>query len=149
MSRNIIVQVFFLISTLGFCCGCGESPPDRKETCKVTGQVLVDGKPAESLEIKCHDKAGLDKEMPTESSCLTDKEGRFQFNTYQLGDGVPPGEYRLTFVWGQIDMMSMHYGGPDKLNGRYDHKKPLESKFSFTVESGEEEDLGTIELTTK
>ena len=50
-----------LILNLLFCAGCGESGPERKETAKVTGQVFVDGKPADTLQFTCHDKLGVDK----------------------------------------------------------------------------------------
>src|SRR5262245_61065528 len=76
--------------------GCGDSGPPRKETSKVLGRVMVDGSPAGMLQIKVHDEAGMDKEMPTESSCLTEEDGTFQLNTYVKGDGVPPGKYKMT-----------------------------------------------------
>ena len=136
-----------LILNLLFCAGCGESGPERKETAKVTGQVFVDGKPADTLQFTCHDKLGVDKELPTYSSGITDAEGKFELNTYEKGDGVPPGKYAVTFVWGEYSMHTMQYGGPDKLQGRYsDAQAP---QFEFAVESGEKKDLGKIELTTK
>jgi hypothetical protein len=78
---------------------------------------------------------------------MTGPDGKFAISTYQSADGVPAGEYLLTFVWGRFDMISKSYGGPDKLNGRYaDHQK---SEHRVQVESGKPTDLGRIELTTK
>jgi hypothetical protein len=67
-------------------------------------------------------------------------------STYRFGDGAPAGEYVLTFMWGKLDPLSMQYGGPDQLNGRYD--KRAKSEHRVTVAS-EEVDLGRIELTSK
>lgn len=125
--------------------GCTDAP-DRKETCKVVGQVLIDGKPIDSVAVYCQDVNGMDKTDPTVSACFTGEEGKFAISTYEKGDGVPPGEYVLTFLWGQFNL-NMQYGGPDKLNDRY--MDPAKSTFKFKIESGEQKDLGKIELTTK
>ena len=128
-------------------CSCGEKMPDRKETFPVTGEVYVDGRPAAQLQIACHDVKGIDAAAPTVSSAMTGPDGKFAISTYQSADGVPAGEYLLTFTWGTFNMISKSYGGPDKLNGRYaDHQK---SGHRFKVESGKPTDLGRIELSTK
>ncbi|MES2789750.1 MAG: hypothetical protein V4719_09020 [Planctomycetota bacterium] len=127
------------------CCGCTKEGPDRKETSKVTGQILVDDKPADMLAVQCHNTAGVDIAEPTYSACFTDKDGKFALSTYEKGDGVPPGDYVLTFFWGRF--ISMRYDGPDKLNKRYEDEKKSEVK--FTVVSGQPTDLGQIKLTTK
>lgn len=128
--------------------GCGSDEPYRKETVTVQGQVHVDGQPPDSpISVQCHDVNGLDQEHPTFSQAMTDTEGRFTISTYESGDGVPPGSYALTFEWGQLNLMSGQYGGPDKLKGRY--SDPQTSPFRFQVESGEPLDLGRLELVTK
>ena len=81
-----------------------------------------------------------------ERVAFTDEEGKFEISTYESSDGVPAGEYALTFMWGKWNM-SGSYGGPDKLNDRYTDPKTSEVK--VTVKDGEPTDLGTIELTTK
>ncbi|TXT37809.1 MAG: Uncharacterized protein FD138_560, partial [Planctomycetota bacterium] len=57
------------------------------------------------------------------------------------------GDYALTFLWGEFNVISRSYGGPDKLKDRY--KSPQESKVKFTAKKGTPLDLGKIELTTK
>jgi 5-hydroxyisourate hydrolase-like protein (transthyretin family) len=124
---------------------CGEEQ-FRKETFPVTGEVHVDGQPAADLAVRCIDVKGLDKEHPTTSSAFTDQTGKFEISTYETADGVPAGDYVLTFQWGQWNRMTMSYGG-DKLDGRYaDAKK---SEVRFTVQQGQPTDLGRIDLTTK
>lgn len=141
--RRLIASLFLMSIT---CYGCSGGAPDRKETCKVTGQVIIDGKPTESVGVYCHDLNGFDKTDPTVSSTLSGRDGKFEMSTYEKGDGVPPGEYAMTFMWGQYNF-KMEYSGPDKLNKRYSDQK--NSKFIFKVEPGEEKDLGQIQLTTK
>jgi hypothetical protein len=128
---------------------CGPKvDPNRKATSPVTGKVTVDGKaPGSPLKIICHNLEGLDKQNPTFSWCLTDKDGTFTLNTYEAGDGVPVGKYALTFLWGKWNPISNSYGGKDQWKDRYsiadDSKMPIEVDGSGPV------DLGTIALTTK
>lgn len=128
------------------CTSCDKGPP-RKATFPVTGTVLVDGKPVDQLAIRCISVAGIDTKDPTESATFTDTEGKFQIATYQQGDGVPVGSYVLTFEWGQWNYISMQYGGPDKLKGKYADAETSTTKFE--VQEGQPTDLGTIQLTTK
>jgi len=67
-------------------------------------------------------------------------------DTYQQGDGVPEGEYVLTFAWGQPNRFNNIYGGPDRLANRY--SDPRQPKVRFKVEKGKPADLGRIELST-
>jgi hypothetical protein len=128
-------------------CSCAEETPDRKPTFPVTGRVQVDGQPAAQLSIACHDVKGVDPLHPTVSSAITDQDGKFAVSTYQSGDGLPEGEYVLTFAWGKLDLLSKSYGGADRLKGRY--SEPQKSAWRFRVETGKPTDLGCIELATK
>jgi hypothetical protein len=120
----------------------------RKPTSPVTGQIHVDGEPPGSpLQVACHDLNGMDKEHPSVSAAITDNNGTFRVSTYETGDGIPPGEYVLTFSWQEFNLMSMSYGGPDKLNKRY--QDPKQSAVRFTVVEGQPLNLGRIELTTE
>lgn len=128
--------------------GCGGSNgPPRKETIRVKGKMMVDGaEPGSQLQITCHNKAGLDKEMPTVSQSMTEPDGSFEIATYQKGDGVPPGDYVLTVSWLEFNAMSMSFTGKDKLNNRY--SDPSKSEIAFSV-TDKPVDLGEIKLTTK
>lgn len=130
--------------------GCtGEPEPYRKPTSVVTGQVLVDGVPVPAtnpLKVECHSTTGIDTEHPTFSSALTGQDGKFTISTYESGDGVPPGEYAVTFFWGKLNLMAASYGGPDKLNGKY--SDPKSSTFVITVKQDAPTDMGRIELST-
>lgn len=143
-------QTFPILTTLVVLSGCSKKDePFRKETIPVTGQILVDGQPPGSpIQIFCHDLNGMDQEHPSVSQANSDNDGRFAIATYETGDGVPPGEYALTFSWGEFNMVSMSFGGTDKLNRRYNDVG--QSEVRFEVKAGDKPlDLGTLELTTK
>ena len=111
------------------------------------GSVLVDGQPVEGLEVSCHDVKLMETGDSTVATTYTDAQGKFEVASYTPGDGVPEGDYMVTFLWGELNIISRSYGGPDKLNDRY--KSPQESKVKFTAKKGTPVDLGKIELTTK
>ena len=145
MMRFIFGQ-FMMVAAAGFCVGCGDSGPERIPTYPVVGKVLVDGEPVEMLAIRCVRLSEADNENPTLSQAFTAADGTFKIGTYESKDGVPEGEYALTFQWGEWNHYSHSYGG-DKLNDRY--SDPTKSAIKFEVAPGEPTDLGTIELTTK
>ncbi len=99
------------------------------------------------LKVECHNVAGMDQEHPTISSALTGEDGKFEISTYQSGDGLPPGDYVLTFMWGKMNLIAGSYGGPDQLEKKY--LDPEKSEFKVTVKEGEPVDLGEIKLVTK
>ena len=129
--------------------GCGGSTGPqggpRVETTTVKGVVKVDGAVVPYLRVTAIPANGPGA-VPMEPSALTDTEGAFSLSTYETGDGVPAGEYKLTFVWGQISLLNGQYSG-DKFNGKY--SKADTSEIRLTVASGDEtHDLGVIELTS-
>jgi hypothetical protein len=126
---------------------CSRGDPSRKPTYPVQGEVYVDGQPAGQLAVYCNNLQGMDTQNPSTTNAFTDDAGKFRLSTYLSGDGVPEGEYVLTFVWGRHNLITMTYGGPDKLKNRY--IDPKKSNVRFTVEKGRPVDLGRIELTTK
>jgi hypothetical protein len=141
-----MVALSLILPSLGICCGCGQAGGNRKSTYPVKGKVLVDGEPVEMLAVVCVRLSEVDQERPTESQCFTQKDGSFTIGTYESGDGVPEGDYALTFRWGQWNLFSHSYEG-DKLNGRYTNLTNPVAK--FTVKKGQPTDLAKIELTTK
>lgn len=147
-TRALVIGV---VSGLWWCAvGCSSPPPPgppRKPTIPVTGSLVIDGQPVEMIEIACHDMKKIETNDSKVSATFTDAQGKFALTTYVEGDGVPEGDYALTFMWGQFDLFSRSYVGPDKLNDRY--KSPRESKVKFTAKKGSPVDLGKIELTTK
>jgi hypothetical protein len=139
-------SILFLVFTVGlYGCSGGERDIgiEIEPTVQVTGKVLVDGEaPEMPIRIKAHLVGNADKNRVTAGA--TGEGGAFELSTYNKGDGIPPGEYKLTFV-----SPSMNFGGigtrTDALGGQY--SAPLNSQFTVTVtESDETQDLGVFEL---
>jgi len=127
-------------------CSCGPAGPARKETYPVTGVVVVDGNEASGVTVTLHDTKGMDAEMPTFSQATTDETGKFSLSTYEGGDGVPEGDYLVTFTWGEFNALSRSMEG-DKLKGKYGDAK--KSEFKLNVKAGSPIDMGRIELSTQ
>jgi hypothetical protein len=145
--RFVHVVGLGLLCGLWLASGCGKSGPPRKATYPVKGTLTVDGAaPGSSLQLTCHNKAGMDTKMPTVSQAMSEPDGKFSIATYEKGDGVPPGEYTLTVKWQEFNSMSMSFSGTDKLNNRY--ADPEKSDITFTVKDAPV-DLGEVKLTTK
>ncbi len=131
-----------------FILGCGSEAPYRKPTSPVTGKITVDGTPPGlAIQIQCHPSGGMDATHPSFSQTESDAEGNFKISTYDEGDGMPAGEYTLTFKMQEFNVMSRDYSGPDQLGGRY--SDPATSTFKVNVTEGKPTDLGVIELKTK
>ncbi len=127
--------------------GCEKQYPNEKPVFPITGVVKIDGVPQEGIQVVFHDERGVDVKQPTFPTAFTDAQGNLIVSTYANGDGAPAGNYLLTFIWGQINPLSMSYGGPDKLQGRYaDAEK---SEFRLVVGEDVKNDLGVIDLSTQ
>lgn len=142
-----MLSLLALLVSVVLIVGCAKRDANRKETYPVTGTVVVDGKPGDGIQVVLNDVKGIDPNNPSISHTITDPDGKFAISTYEHGDGVPKGEYKLTFFWGAFNPLSMEYGGEDKLKNRYND--PATSTFKINVEKGKPLDLGKIELTTK
>ncbi|MGD9858162.1 MAG: carboxypeptidase-like regulatory domain-containing protein [Planctomycetaceae bacterium] len=126
--------------------GCKTEPKGgpRVITIPVKGVVRVDGQPQAQIAVRAVPVNGPTPTNTTPSG-FTDAEGAFQLQTYESGDGIPAGEYTLTFQWGQVDLFSGRYGG-DKFKGKYSDPKKSDHPVNVS-ESDVPVDLGTIELT--
>ncbi|MFN9719623.1 MAG: hypothetical protein ACK58L_13065 [Planctomycetota bacterium] len=142
--RSFLTTVFCLLMLTG----CGGDAPYRKPTSPLKGKITVDDKePGSGIQISCHPVAGMDEQHPSVTTAESNPDGTFSLSTYESGDGIPAGEYILLFSWQEFNVMSRNYSGKDKLNGRY--ADPSKSPIKVTVKEGEENDMGTIQLTTK
>jgi hypothetical protein len=135
-----------LLSALTLC-SCSQGTGFPETICYVTGTVYVDDEPAGNLSVTCHDVSARGTKPLPDASTLTDAEGNFTFSSFANGDGIPEGEYTLTFFWGTMNLEAMKYEGPDKLNRRY--QDAISSKVRVTVSDGAPVELGRIDLTTQ
>jgi len=104
-------------------CSCAPKGPVRQKTYPVTGKVTVDGKPVAHLRVFAKAKEAGDTKYPILPQAATEEDGSFQLYSYEPGDGIPSGDYMLTFTWQELQGFV------------YGEDKPV--------------DLGTIKLTTQ
>ncbi|GIX04889.1 MAG: hypothetical protein KatS3mg114_0758 [Planctomycetaceae bacterium] len=71
------------------------------ETFPVKGQVLFRGKPLPGVRVTFHPQQSSGK-FVWKSEGLTGPQGEFTLSTGAIGNGVPPGEYAVTFEWPRV-----------------------------------------------
>lgn len=139
-----VLVVIFLLVTVMRGCAKKETGPPRIKTYPVSGKIHIDGAPPakdpkkeyeSGIQVSCFPVSTQDPNFPTSTSAEASLDGEFKLSTYETGDGVPEGEYALTFAWQQFNLMSRSFGGPDALKGKYnDPKKPV---FKLFVKDGQ------------
>lgn len=132
MGCNLFAVVFLLLG----CLGCG--PDDgRVRVYSVNGKVLVNGQPAEGARVVFYPTTPAEpgQKVPTPSA-TTDASGEYRLDSYEVEDGAPAGEFKVTVVWpepppanatGEFDLK-------DRLRGRYSN--PQTTQLTATVEEG-------------
>ncbi len=136
-SRGFFLTLAFLIHTL---VGCSS---DRVPVHPTKGRILVDGQPAYGAIVAFHPvgDVGLKGHKPF---ARANKEGHFEVNTYDTGDGVPSGEYKVTVIWPENP--EARGPSPDRLKGRY--AKPEDTTIQVEIQKSETT-LPTIKIDTK
>lgn len=162
MKRRFALLLF--LSSVFVISGCvnrdGPEPTDKKPTFPVKGVVSIDGKPTADVHVYFANAEQLVSDQNTLETTgpgtITDSEGKFSFSTYYADDGLPVGNYALTFCWtnGVVAPIISTNDEPPELDRsaeRFNLKYgiPANSEIKFTVEDGKLLDLGTLELTTK
>lgn len=141
--RGILASKLLLLCVLMTGCSGERKPPNEKPVVPVSGVVFVDGAPVAGVQIRFN-PVTQDPRNATLSMAKTDAEGQFKAFTYRVDDGVPPGEYTVTFN-DQSKAQPHMRSSPDLLKGKY--SDPKKSEFKLTVpEKGKPIDMGKIEL---
>ena len=109
-------------------CGGKDYP---HQTYPVAGQVLVNGKPAEGVEVTFRSFGDMGAE-PYAPQGVTDREGRFTLTTYVQEDGAPAGSYQVGLTWPTYRRKTGN--GPDRLGGKFE--KPQGSGLTAQVDAG-------------
>lgn len=125
-----------------FLSGCNRDSSDaRLLKFPVQGIVMVGRFPADLLRVEARK---IDqREGPAIATGVTDAKGFFQLSTFISRDGLPPGEYVLTFDWRTIDSEHLKFSGEDRLQGNYSN--PKDSEHLLEV-ANDPIDLGIIKL---
>lgn len=130
---------FWVAVILAFATSCG---PESVPCHPVSGQVLVNGKPAELAFVVFHPLQGSEEVAKLRPRGKTDADGRYTLMTYWDGDGAPAGDYKVTITWQGPPPAEPYHpdelsSRPDLLRGRYED--PDRSTLTATVTSGDNE----------
>lgn len=118
-----------LTPLLLFCTGCGWGGSDFEyaKLYKAQGSLTINGKPAEGAMLifsPLRQQEQVDK-RGTRPHAYVDASGNFQVTTYQEGDGIPLGEYKIALIWedkpnssSSWDKLDSQYVNPDSTNLR-------------------------------
>jgi hypothetical protein len=113
--------------------GCSRASPqfESRPTFPVQGSVLIEGKPAEGVQVFFHPRDASQGGIPRG---VTGKDGCFHLRTYHDGDGAPAGEYTVTLYWPgpyQSKLAAEDQLPPDRLDERF--LNPKNSPFRASV----------------
>ena len=138
--------VMFLLGIISIGCGGTALPGGvRLKTYPVSGIVKVDGEPKPKVKITFTPQAETSK-LKVNALGISGADGKFQVTTYEGGDGLPAGTYKLTFELDESESNIMGKNEPkDALKGAYSNVAT--SKFDVTVKDAKV-DMGVIELST-
>lgn len=163
--RRCGIPVLLTLLVLG--CGPGApKPKNAKAVFPVKGIVKIDGEPKANVnvfftKVTNPNELPTDPTMPTTTppSGVTDAEGKFVCSTYTMGDGLPDGDYVVTFFWTGLPPTLGFGGNQDDAPPMSKDGAKISSKYSvpsspnaikFTVKNQKEpQDVGVWDLTTK
>ena len=127
-------------------CGDGRSFPKVYE---VKGTVLVNGQPANDVQITLHRTSG--DALPTAATPqgVSDAKGEFLLTSYNADDGAPNGEYVVTIEWRErTGIMKQDFEGIDRLGGAYAKVEKTKEMPGFVVKvEGKPLELPPFKLT--
>jgi hypothetical protein len=126
-----MVRILPLIGPLVLLLGCGDD--GRVPLYSAGGSVLVDGRPAQGVEVRLHPLGRFGDLDALRPFATTDAQGQFRLGTYVKDDGAPEGQYRATLYW--PDRPPGPSASNDQLGGAYSEAQ--ESPFNVTIAEGE------------
>lgn len=112
-----------------------------KNVVPVSGAVKVNGSSQSDITIRLHPVTG----GVSIAEVRTDSQGKYCWSTYKKGDGLAPGEYKLTFK--HQPHINKAGEGKDLFKGRY--ADPAKSEFKLTVQEGKPQPDLDFDLASK
>ncbi len=95
--RSAGAWVALVVGLGGLGAGCGDD--HGIPLYRARGQVLIDGKPAQGVEVRLHPADKLNDIDAPRPFALTEADGTFECGTFQPKDGAPVGKYLVIFFW--------------------------------------------------
>lgn len=124
--ERCIAWSVLVLGGLSLAVGCGK---EQAPLCRVTGKVLVAGKPTADLVIRFQSLDDPTRQALPDAT-TTEPDGTFSL----LVKG--PGEYGLTALWPMVTVIEgERFEGEDRFGGRYNNlQQPIQR---FTVSPGD------------
>ncbi|QDV69473.1 hypothetical protein Poly24_31890 [Rosistilla carotiformis] len=125
--------------------GCGQQQhAGELPVYPLSGTVLVDGKPVENIQVALHSTNVKETAKHYFPQGFTDAQGQIKVSTYADGDGAPAGDYRVTFVLKDYNVVARSFTGPNKIDASYSDAET--SPVTITIGPDQPNDLGQLEL---
>jgi hypothetical protein len=113
--KKCMLSIGLMVGLIGGC-----QAQSQPELVHVTGQLTVNGQPAVGAIVTLHPLGGGNETIrPTGQ---VNPAGQFELTSFQRGDGVPPGKYKVTVTWLQPPTPRPGTGEGDE--GSYRHLLP-------------------------
>lgn len=108
-------RILLTILIVFFITGCNQ---DKPKLVKVSGKITFNGKPLTAGSINFH-PASTNTFTKDNPSSILQEDGSFNMKTFPYGDGVSPGEYKITLapqLASRISLPNLAY--PEKTNAK-------------------------------
>ena len=105
----------FTIAVVFFITACNQ---DKPKLVKVNGKITFNGQPLTAGSINFH-PASTNTFTKDNPSSILQEDGSFNMKTFPYGDGVSPGEYKITLapqLASRISLPNLAY--PEKTNAK-------------------------------
>ena len=129
------------IPLIWFVAGCAGRDSERANVYPVHGSVFFNSKPAAGAIVRVHGvEANGTAVLPR---AVVQKDGTFSLMTFEAGDGVPAGRYRVSVYWRQQGREEGQEG-PSLIPERY--SRPETSGLEIEVKAEPENKLSPFIL---
>ena len=129
--------------------GCGGSGPNFPKVHEIKGTVLVNGQPAQDVQVTLNRISTEKLAVPTVPRGVTDPKGEFLITSYNADDGAPDGDYVVTIEWREATgIMKKDFDGVDRLGGAYSKVDKNKGTPGFAIKvEGKPQELPPFKLT--
>jgi len=106
-------KILFTLAVVFFITACNQ---DKPKLVKVNGKITFNGQPLTAGSINFH-PASTNTFTKDNPSSILQEDGSFNMKTFPYGDGVSPGEYKITLapqLASRISLPNVAY--PEKTN---------------------------------
>jgi len=106
-------KILFTLAVVFFITACNQ---DKPKLVKVNGKITFNGQPLTAGSINFH-PASTNTFTKDNPSSILQEDGSFNMKTFPYGDGVSPGEYKITLapqLASRISLPNLAY--PEKTN---------------------------------